>query len=117
MAKILLVEDEPGISEMLSRRLVKRDYHVPDASAGEGAGRCGAPELPDVCLSDLKSPVLDVLDATRRLKADDRTRAIPVIGLSCYAMQGNQEKALEAGCNHYETKPIDLSTLLGKIEA
>ncbi|HKB42725.1 MAG TPA: response regulator [Gemmataceae bacterium] len=117
MAKILLVEDEPGIREMLSRRLVKRGYHVTAASDGEEACRLAVSEWPDLVLMDMKMPVLDGLDATRRLKADERTRAIPVIGLSCYAMQGDQEKALEAGCNDYETKPIDLSSLLGKIEA
>lgn len=117
MAKILLVEDEPGIREMLTRRLVKRGYEVMVASDGEEACRLVASARPDLVLMDMKMPVLDGLDATRRLRADERTRAIPVIGLSCYAMQGDQEKALEAGCDDYETKPVDLNSLLGKMES
>ena len=117
MAKILLVEDEPGIREMLTRRLVKRGYEVMVASDGEEACRLVASARPDLVLMDMKMPVLDGQEATRRLKADEGTRPIPVIGLSCYAMHGDQEKALAAGCDEYETKPIDLNSLLGKMES
>jgi CheY-like chemotaxis protein len=117
MAKILLVEDEAGIREMLTRRLVKRGYQVAVASDGEEACRLAASERPDLVLMDVKLPVLDGLEATRRLKVDEGTRPIPVIGLSCFASQGDREKALGAGCDDYETKPVDLPSLLGKIEA
>ena len=117
MPKILLVEDDLAIRDLLVRRLKRRDFDV--VSAGDGAAACTAAqaEQPDLILMDIRLPLPgpDGLEATRRLKAAAPTRAIPIIGLSCYAMAEDREKALQAGCDEYETKPIDLPLLLDKI--
>jgi two-component system cell cycle response regulator DivK len=117
MVKILLVEDNEMNRDMLSRRLQRRGYSVIVAGDGlEGIAMANA-EPVDLILMDMSLPVLDGWQATRRLKDDPRTRPIPVIALTAHAMPGDREKALEAGCDDYDTKPIDLPRLLGKIEA
>ena len=117
MAKILLVEDNEMNRDMLSRRLVKRGYEVVVAVDGqEGVDKARA-EAPALVLMDMSLPVLDGWEATRALRADPATRAIPVIALTAHAMAGDREKALAAGCDDFDTKPIELERLLGKIEA
>ena len=117
MAKILLVEDNEMNRDMLSRRLERRGYEVVLAVDGaEGVDKAGT-EAPALILMDMSLPVVDGWDATRRIKAAPATRAIPVIALTAHAMSGDREKALEAGCDDFDTKPVDLARLLGKIEA
>jgi two-component system, cell cycle response regulator DivK len=117
MPKILLVEDNENNRDMLSRRLQKRNYEV--AIAVDGAEACARAEAerPDLILMDMHLPVLDGWEATRRLKARPETGSIPIIALTADAMSGDREKALEAGCDDYETKPVELPRLLGKMEA
>ncbi len=116
MAKILLVEDNEMNRDMLSRRLERRGYEVIVAVDGEeGVARARA-ESPDLVLMDMSLPVLDGWEATRQLKAAPETKSIPVIALTAHAMSGDREKALEAGCDDFDTKPIDLARLLGKVE-
>src|SRR5438128_1450353 len=115
MPKILLVEDNEHIRDMLSRRLVRRNYEVVLAADGAEACTVAHAAHPDLILMDMHLPVLDGWEATRRLKAENGTQMIPVIALTADAMAGDREKALEAGCDDYETKPIDLPSLLGKI--
>ena len=116
MAKILLVEDQEMNRDMLSRRLTKRGYEVSIAVDGaEGVEKARA-ESPDLILMDMSLPVMDGWEATRTLKADEATQAIPVIALTAHAMSTDREKALEAGCDAYETKPVDLPRLLGTME-
>jgi CheY-like chemotaxis protein len=116
MTKILLVEDNEMNREMLSRRLRRRGYEVVAAGDGqEGIAKAQA-ERVDLILMDMSLPVLDGWHATRRLKADPRTRPIPVIALTAHAMPGDREKAIEAGCDDYDTKPVDLIRLIDKIE-
>jgi CheY-like chemotaxis protein len=117
MAKILLVEDNEMNRQMLSRRLERKGHAVVVAVDGGQAVEVARAELPDVILMDMGLPVLDGWEATRQLKADPRTRAIPVIALTAHAMASDQEKALDAGCDDYDTKPVELPRLLGKIEA
>ncbi|HJU15985.1 MAG TPA: response regulator [Stellaceae bacterium] len=117
MAKILIVEDNEMNRDMLSRRLVRRGYEVAIAVDGETGVAAAARECPDLILMDMSLPVLDGWEATRQLKAQDATRAIPVIGLSAHAMTGDRDKALAAGCDDYDTKPVELPRLLSKIEA
>jgi CheY-like chemotaxis protein len=117
MAKILLVEDNEMNRDMLSRRLEKKGYTVVMAFDG-GAGLAMArSEAPDLILMDMSLPVMDGWTATREIKKNDGTRHIPVIALTAHAMASDRDKALEAGCDDYDTKPIELSRLLGKIEA
>ena len=117
MAKILLVEDNEMNRDMLSRRLQKRGYEVVLAVDGsDGVARAQA-EAPALILMDMSLPVLDGWEATRQLKAAPATRATPVIALTAHAMAGDREKALAAGADDFDTKPIDLERLLGKIEA
>ena len=117
MAKILLVEDNEMNRDMLSRRLVRRGYEVVVAVDGrEGVAKARA-EAPALVLMDMSLPVLDGWEATRELRADPTTRSIPVIALTAHAMSGEREKALAAGCDDFDTKPIELERLLGKIEA
>jgi two-component system cell cycle response regulator DivK len=117
MPKILLVEDNEMNRDMLSRRLIRKGYEVVMALDGQQAIEMAASESPDVILMDMSLPVIDGWEATRRVKAEDRTRGIPVIALTAHAMAGDREKALEAGCDDYDTKPIDLPRLLEKITA
>ena len=116
MAKILLVEDNELNRDMLSRRLMRKGYEV--VLAGDGAEGVAAATAgrPDLVLMDMSLPVLDGWEATRRLKADPGTRAIPVIALTAHAMSTDRERAVEAGCDDYDTKPVELERLLGKIE-
>ena len=113
MAKILLVEDNEMNRDMLSRRLERRGYEVVIAVDGnEGLDDGARADAPDLILMDMSLPVLDGWEATRRLKADAETRAIPVIALTAHAMAGDREKAVDAGCDDYDTKPVDLARLL-----
>ena len=114
--KILLVEDNEMNRDMLSRRLQRRGFEVALAMDGEEGLALARSEAPDLILMDMSLPVLDGWEATRRLKADPATRAIPVIALTAHAMADDRDKALEAGCDAYDTKPIELSRLLEKIE-
>ena len=117
MAKILLVEDNEMNRDMLSRRLQRRGYEVVVAMDGqEGVAKARA-ETPALILMDMSLPVLDGWEATRELRADPATRSIPVIALTAHAMAGDREKALAVGCDDFDTKPIELERLLGKIEA
>jgi CheY-like chemotaxis protein len=116
MAKILLVEDQEMNRDMLARRLVKRGYEVSIAVDGaEGVDKARS-ESPDLILMDMSLPVMDGWEAIRTLKADEATQAIPVIALTAHAMSTDREKALEAGCDAYETKPVELPRLLGTME-
>jgi CheY-like chemotaxis protein len=117
MAKILLVEDNDMNRDMLTRRLVRNGHTVVVAVDGEEGISMAKREAPDIVLMDMSLPVLDGWSATRRLRAEPATREIPVIALTAHAMSGDRDKALEAGCNDYDTKPIDLPRLLAKIAA
>ena len=116
MPKILLVEDNEMNRDMLSRRLERRGYQVVIAVDGQQGVDMARAEKPDLVLMDMSLPVLDGWEATRRLKAEADTRGIPIIALTAHAMAGDREKAMEAGCDDYDTKPIELPRLLGKIE-
>jgi two-component system cell cycle response regulator DivK len=117
MVKILLVEDNEMNRDMLSRRLSRRGYEVAIAVDGEAGVAAAAREGPDLILMDMSLPGIDGWEATRQLKAQEATRSIPIIGLSAHAMSGDQDKALAAGCDDYDTKPVELPRLIGKIEA
>jgi CheY-like chemotaxis protein len=117
MARILLVEDNEMNRDMLSRRLARRGHEVLVAVDGaEGVARASA-DLPDLILMDMSLPVLDGWDATRRIKADPATSKIPVIALTAHAMSGDRDQALAAGCDDYDTKPIEFDRLVEKIAA
>jgi two-component system cell cycle response regulator DivK len=115
MHKVLLVEDNEMNRDMLSRRLQRRNYQVVLAVDGQDAVTKARSEAPDLILMDMSLPVLDGWEATRQLKSAPDTQAIPIIALTAHAMSGDREKALEAGCDDYDTKPIDLDRLLEKI--
>jgi two-component system cell cycle response regulator DivK len=117
MSKILLVEDNEMNRDMLSRRLLKKGYHVSIAVDGAEAIAMARSHLPDVILMDMGLPVLNGWDATRQLKSMPETKNIGIIGLSAHALSDDREKALEAGCDDFDTKPIDFPRLLGKIES
>ena len=117
MRKILLIEDNDMNRDMLSRRLVKRGYEVVIALDGQEGVDQARQVKPDLVLMDMSLPVKDGWVATAELKADPLTRPIPVIGLSAHAMAGDRDRAMESGCDDYDTKPIELDRLLGKIEA
>jgi CheY-like chemotaxis protein len=117
MAKILLVEDNEMNRDMLSRRLVKRGYEVVVAVDGRDGVAKARAEAPALVLMDMSLPVLDGWEATRELRVDPVTRSIPIIALTAHAMAGDREKALAVGCDDFDTKPIELERLLGKIEA
>ncbi len=117
MTRILLVEDNEMNRDMLSRRLQRKGYDVTmavDGRQGVEMARAGAFDL---ILMDMSLPELDGWEATRQLRAAAETRTVPIIGLTAHAMAGDRDKALEAGCNDYDTKPVELPRLLGKIEA
>lgn len=116
MAKILLVEDSEMNRDMLARRLARRGYEVVIAVDGWQGVTLAQTEAPDLILMDMNLPVLDGSEATRQLRAVPATRSIPIIALTAHAMAGDRENALEAGCDDYDTKPIELERLLGKIE-
>ena len=117
MAKILLVEDNEMNRDMLSRRLERRGYQVVIAEDGTTGVTKAKSEAPDLILMDMSLPVMDGWEATRQIKAVPETQHIPIIALTAHAMAGDEEKALAAGCNDYETKPVDLPKLLTKIDA
>ena len=117
MKKILYVEDNDDNVYMLKRRLTRSGYEVLIAGDGQQGIDIAIAEKPDLIIMDLSLPVLDGWEATRRLKASDETKHIPVIALSAHAMMGEREKALAAGCEDYDTKPVDFVRLCGKIEA
>jgi len=116
MTKVLLVEDNEMNRDMLSRRLIRRGFQVVFAVDGQQGIDLARSERPDVILMDMSLPIIDGWEASRRLKADDATRSVPVIGLTAHAMSGDREKAIEAGCDDYDTKPVELDRLIGKIE-
>jgi len=117
VARILLVEDNEMNRDMLSRRLVRNGYEVVLATGGQQGLDMALSERPDLILMDMSLPVIDGWEATRRIKANDATRRIPIIALTAHAMAGDREKALEVGCDDYDTKPIEISRLVGKIAA
>lgn len=112
MSKILLVEDNEMNRDMLSRRLTRKGFEVLIAIDGREAIDLARSELPDLILMDMSLPVIDGWEATRRLKADQTTGGIPIIALTAHAMSGDREKCQEAGCDDYDTKPIELQRLL-----
>ncbi len=116
MTKILLVEDNEMNRDMLSRRLTRKGFEVLTAVDGQEGVTLAGTETPDLILLDMSLPVLDGWAAARQLKADEGTRGIPIIALTAHAMAGDREKALEAGCDEYDTKPVELPRLLEKIE-
>jgi CheY-like chemotaxis protein len=116
MARILLVEDNEMNRDMLSRRLSKRGHEILIAVDGAQGVEMARSEKPNLILMDMSLPVLHGWDATREIKAGDGTAGIPVIALTAHAMAGDREKALEAGCDEFETKPVELPRLLEKIE-
>lgn len=117
MARILLVEDNEMNRDMLGRRLERRGHEIFMAVDGEQGVRMAGELLPDLILMDISLPVLDGWEATRRLKAETSTASIPVLALTAHALSTDRARCLEAGCDDYDTKPVDLPRLLGKIEA
>lgn len=116
MSKILLVEDNEMGRDMLSRRLRRREFEVIAVGDGAEGLREAALAAPDLILMDMSLPVIDGWESTRRLKADSRTASIPVIALTAHAMTGDRDRALAAGCDDFDTKPIDFVRLVRKIE-
>ena len=116
MPKILLVEDNEMNRDMLSRRLEKRGYTVAIAVDGSAGVAMAKSEMPGLILMDMSLPVLDGWDATRQIKADPATAGIPIIALTAHAMESDRQKALAAGCDDFDTKPVELNRLLLKIE-
>jgi two-component system cell cycle response regulator DivK len=117
MAKIVLVEDNEDNRDMLSRRLTRKGYEVLIAVNGEEAVTVVDKEQPAIVLMDISLPIMDGFEATRKLKSMDTTKAIPIIALTAHAMSGDREKAIEAGCDDYDVKPVELTRLLSKIES
>jgi two-component system cell cycle response regulator DivK len=117
MAKILLVEDNEMNRDMLSRRLTRNGFEVVIAVDGRKGVEMATSEKPDLILMDMSLPVMDGWDATRHVKADPVTKSIPVIALTAHAMVEDRDKAIAAGCDDFDTKPVELPRLLGKIEA
>jgi two-component system, cell cycle response regulator DivK len=116
MAKILLVEDNEMNRDMLSRRLLRKGYEVVMAVDGEQAVAMAQSEKPDLILMDMSLPVIDGWEATRQVKAAEASSRIPIIALTAHAMSGDRERALSAGCDDYDTKPIEMPRLLEKID-
>jgi CheY-like chemotaxis protein len=116
MTKVLVVEDNEMNRDMLSRRLTRRGFQVIFAVDGQQGVDLARRERPDIILMDMSLPVIDGWEATRLVKSDDATRSVPVIGLTAHAMAGDREKAIEAGCDDYDTKPVELERLIGKME-
>ncbi len=117
MAKILLVEDNEMNRDMLSRRLTRNGFEVVIAVDGRKGVEMATSERPDLILMDMSLPVMDGWDATRHVKGDPTTKSIPVIALTAHAMAEDRDKAIAAGCDDFDTKPVELPRLLGKIEA
>jgi CheY-like chemotaxis protein len=116
MKKVLLVEDNEMNRDMLSRRLIRRGFEVVFAVNGKEGVDLARSEKPDIILMDMSLPVMDGWEATRCVKSDDATSSVPVIGLTAHAMSGDREKAIEAGCDDYDTKPVEIDRLIGKME-
>ena len=116
MTKLLLVEDNEDNRDMLSRRLERKDYVVSLAIDGQDGVDKAKSEIPDLILMDMSLPIMDGWEATKALKANSDTANIPIIALTAHAMSSDREKAIEAGCDDYDTKPVDFQRLLGKIE-
>jgi two-component system response regulator len=116
MTKVLIVEDNELNRDMLSRRLQRKGYEIEIAMDGEEGVRKASEQLPDLILMDMSLPVMDGWAATKLIKSNPVTLNIPVIALTAHAMSNDREKALEAGCNDYDTKPVDLNRLLLKME-
>src|SRR5688572_28024825 len=116
MARILLVEDNEMNRDMLSRRLIRKGYEVVMAVDGEQGVQMAQSTAPDLILMDMSLPLIDGWEATRRIKAVEATRPIPIIALTAHAMAGDRDKAIQAGCDDYDTKPVELPRLLEKIE-
>jgi CheY-like chemotaxis protein len=116
MSKILLVEDDEQNRDMLSRRLKRKGYQVITAVDGALGVAMAQSESPDLILMDISLPVLDGWEATRQIKTATETQSIPIIVLTAHAMEGDREKALEAGCDEFDTKPVELPRLLAKME-
>jgi two-component system cell cycle response regulator DivK len=117
MLKILLVEDNEMNQDMLKRRLERKGYEVVTAADGKEAVRMAESQTPDLILMDIRLPVMDGWKAMRRLKILPETQSIPIIALTAHAMAGDMEKCMDAGCDDYDTKPIDLPRLLEKMQA
>ena len=117
MAKILLVEDNEMNRDMLSRRLIRRGFDVVIAVDGGQGADMAVSESPDLILLDMSLPVMNGWDVAQKLKADSATRNIPIIALTAHAMGGDREKALDAGCDEYETKPVEFKRLLDKMNS
>src|ERR1700674_277468 len=117
MPRILLVEDNEMNRDMLSRRLIRNGYEVCLAVDGQQGADMAQSEKPDLILMDMSLPVIDGWEATRRVKASEASSGIPIIALTAHAMSGDRERALGAGCDDYDTKPIELPRLLEKIDA
>ena len=117
MAKILLVEDNEMNRDMLSRRLERKGYTIVCAVDGEQGVQMAIAEVPDLILMDISLPQIDGYEATRRIKSNGPTATVPVIALTAHAMTGDREKTLEAGCDDYDTKPVELTRLIGKMES
>jgi len=117
MAKILIVEDNPMNRDMLSRRLIRSGHSVLMADDGRQGIETAMSEIPDLILMDMSLPEIDGWEATRRLKSDKQTRRIPVIALTAHAMSSDRQRCMEAGCDDYDTKPVDFQRLTAKIQA
>ncbi len=117
MPKILLVEDNEMNYDMLSRRLIRKGFEVVGATDGKKGVDMAQSESPDLILMDMSLPIMDGWEATRHIKSDENTQAIPVIALTAHAVGGHRQKALDAGCDDYDTKPVDFKRLLGKIRS
>jgi len=117
MPRILLVEDNEMNRDMLSRRLQRKGYEVLIAVDGEAGVKMAASDKPDLILMDMSLPVIDGWEATRRLKSAPETASIPIIALTAHVMDGDRDRALAAGCDDYDAKPIDFERLLGKMQA
>lgn len=116
MPKVLLVEDNEFNRDMLSRRLKRRGYEIIDATDGEQAVRLATSHVPDLILMDINLPGMDGWEATKRIRENQATAAIPIIALTAHAMSGDRERTINAGCNEYETKPVNFEGLIGKME-
>jgi two-component system cell cycle response regulator DivK len=117
VAKLLIVEDNEMNRDMLSRRLKRKGYEIEVAVDGQQGVEMATASMPDLVLMDMSLPIKDGWTATRELKANPATASLKVIALTAHAMDGDRQKAMKAGCDDYDTKPIDLKRLLGKIEA
>jgi two-component system cell cycle response regulator DivK len=115
--RILIVEDNESSRDMLTRRLTRRGYHVMSAADGKRGIAMAHEQSPDVIVMDMSLPEIDGWEATRRLKADPATCAIPIVALTAHAMASDRKKAMDAGCDDYHTKPVDFETLVRSLEA